>query len=111
MDMNAATAKAIGAERNIAGLTVRELAAASRIPERSLMRVLQAERDIKVNQVADIAQALGIYPHELIEHAEQILSRSKRERPTLIALSQEDVTLAAHDRDIQSEYEGHEEMP
>lgn len=75
MDMNEATAKAIGAERSIASLTVRELAAAAGIPERSLMRVLQAERDIKVNQVAAIATALGIYPHELIEHAERILER------------------------------------
>ena len=78
MDMNEATSKAIGAERDIAGMTVRELAAASGIPERSLMRVLQAERDIKVNQVAAIALALGIYPHELIETAENLLARERR---------------------------------
>lgn len=89
MDMNSATAKAIGAERVIAGLTVRELALASGIPERSLMRVLQAERDIKVNQIAEIAQALGVYPHELVEHAEQILARSGRERPRLLSAPSE----------------------
>lgn len=78
MDMNEAVASAINAERAIAKLTVRSLAEASGIPERSLMRVLQAERDIKISQVAQIASALGIYPHELIEHAEQILARHDR---------------------------------
>lgn len=87
MDMNKAVAKAIGAERNIAGLTVRKLAAVSGIPERSLMRILQAERDIKINQVQAIARALKLYPHEIIEHAEQILARASREAPTLIALN------------------------
>lgn len=89
MDMNEATSKAIGAERGIAGMTVRDLASASGIPERSLMRVLQAERDIKVNQVAQIAAALGIYPHELIETAEQLLAREQRGRATLITMATE----------------------
>lgn len=78
MDMNEAVSKAIGAERVIAKLTVRELAASSGIPERSLVRVLQNEREIKVNQVAQIAGALGIYPHELIETAENLLEREGR---------------------------------
>lgn len=81
MDMNEAVAKAISAERSIAGMTVKELAAEAGIPERSLMRVLQAERDIKVNQVEQIANALRLYPHEIIEHAETILERSRREAP------------------------------
>lgn len=79
MDMNEATSAAISAERAIAKLTVKELSALSGIPERSLMRILQAERDIKVNQIADLAAALRIYPHELIESAEIILARDGRE--------------------------------
>ncbi len=83
MDMNEAVAKAIGAERTISGMTVRTLSEAAGIPERSLMRILQSEREIKVNQVAQIAEALRLYPHEIIEHAEVILERAKRDAPTL----------------------------
>lgn len=78
MDMNEATAKAIAAERSIAGITIRELSIQANIPQSSLMRVLQAEREIKVNQVAKIALALGLYPHEIIETAENILEREQR---------------------------------
>jgi len=78
MDMNEATAKAIQAERAIADVTVRELSARAGIPLSSLMRVLGAERDIKINQVAQLATALGVYPHELVEAAEQILARNTR---------------------------------
>jgi len=81
--MNEAVAKALSAERTIAGLTVRKLAEVAGIPERSLMRILQAERDIKVNQIELLAQALRLYPHEIIEHAEQILERSQRAKPDL----------------------------
>lgn len=48
MDMNQAIAKAISAERAIAGMTVRELSEASGIPVSTLMRILSAERDIKI---------------------------------------------------------------
>ncbi len=78
MDMNEATAKAIQAERAIADITVRDLSQRAGIPLSSLMRVLSAERDIKVNQVAQIATVLGVYPHEILEHAEQILARAQR---------------------------------
>lgn len=87
MDMNEATSRAIAAERAIAGLTVRELAERAGIPERSLMRILQAERDIKVNQIAQIADTLSLYPHEIIEHAENILARSIREAPNLATIT------------------------
>lgn len=87
MDINEATARAIAAERAIAGITVRALAAKAGIPERSLMRVLQAEREIKVVQVAQIAQALEIYPHEIIERAEVILARSEKSGPPAVGAS------------------------
>ncbi|MDF2805434.1 MAG: hypothetical protein K0S43_380 [Cellulosimicrobium sp.] len=78
MDINEAVARALQAERAIAGLTVRQLAAKSGMPERSLMRVLQAEREIKVKQVAELAAAFEIYPHEILEQAELILARQDR---------------------------------
>ncbi|MHB1063568.1 MAG: helix-turn-helix domain-containing protein [Georgenia sp.] len=86
MDMNDAVARAISAERSIAKMTVKALAKDSGIPERSLMRVLQAEREIKVNQVAQLATALGVFPHEIIEHAEQILARHERGPASVIHL-------------------------
>lgn len=79
MDMNEATAKAITAERAIADLTVRELSERSGIPLSSLMRILGAEREIKVNQIAKLAEALALYPHEIIESAENILDRDGRD--------------------------------
>ena len=85
MDINEATAKAISAERAIAGLTVRELSARSGIPMSSLMRALSAEREIKINQIAQLAAAFEIYPHELVEHAERILERDGRAGLALVA--------------------------
>lgn len=76
--MNEATAKAIAAERGIAHITIKELSKRAGVPERTLIRLLAAEREIKVNQVAKIATALRIYPHELIETAENILERRGR---------------------------------
>lgn len=111
MDMNEAVAKAIGAERDIAGITIRELSAKAEIPQSSLMRVLQAEREIKVNQVAAIAAVLKLYPHEIIEHAEIILSRANRTAPNLKPVSDLGYTLAASDVDIDSEIEAQQQEP
>jgi transcriptional regulator with XRE-family HTH domain len=74
--MNEAMAKAISAERAISGMTVKELSAASGIPERTLMRMLLAERDIKIDQLALVADAFGIAPHQLMARAEEIRARS-----------------------------------
>lgn len=75
MDMNTAVSKALKAERAVADLTVRELAEKARLPERTLMRVLHGERDIKMNQIARLAKALDVPPHEIIRHAERIHAR------------------------------------
>ena len=83
MDMNEAVAKALGAERTISEMTVRKLAQEAGIPERSLMRILQAEREINVNQIEKLARAFKLYPHEIIEHAETILERAERAAPAL----------------------------
>jgi transcriptional regulator with XRE-family HTH domain len=129
MDINEATARAIAAERAISGMTVRELAARAGIPERSLMRVLQAEREIKVVQVAQLAEAFAIYPHEIVERAEVILARAERDRPTPEAtvhafpsrpsvagttVAEPRVIAAMEDydgEDLVAEMESHEEQP
>lgn len=74
--MNEAMAKAIASERAISGMTVKQLAEASGIPERTLMRMLQAERDIKVDQLALVAAAFDLPPHKLMARAEEIRERA-----------------------------------
>lgn len=100
--MNKAVAKALSAERTIAGLTVRKLAEVAGIPERSLMRILQAERDIKVNQIELLAQALRLYPHEIIEHAEQILERSQRAKPDLSNVTHADFGVGGGEQTVET---------
>lgn len=75
MDMNHAIAKAISAERVIAGMTVRELSEASGIPVSTLMRILSAERDIKINQIAQLARAFHTTPADLVWRAQELIRR------------------------------------
>lgn len=116
MDINKATAKAIAAERAIAGLTVRELSEKAGIPLSTLMRILGAEREIKVTQVDRLAHAFGIYPHEIIERAEAILGRQALPpaqvtvlRSVPASMSEADVMLAARDADDDAEAEAQTE--
>lgn len=75
MNMNHAIAKAISAERAIAGMTVRELSEASGIPVSTLMRILSAERDIKINQIAQLARAFHTTPADLVWRAQELIRR------------------------------------
>lgn len=75
MDMNHAIAKAISAERAIAGMTVRELSEPSGIPVSTLMRILSAERDIKINQIAQLARAFHTTPADLVWRAQELIRR------------------------------------
>jgi transcriptional regulator with XRE-family HTH domain len=83
MDMNEATAKTIASERSAAGLTIKRLAERSGVPERTLIRILKNERDIKVTQLAQLAEVFGVYPHELIQSAEAFIERDQRGPVTL----------------------------
>jgi transcriptional regulator with XRE-family HTH domain len=83
MDMNEATAKAIASERSAAGLTIKRLAECSGVPQRTLIRMLKNERDIKVTQLEQLAKVFGIYPHELIVSAEAFIERERRGPVTL----------------------------
>ena len=40
--------------------------------------MLKNERDIKVTQIAQLAEVFGINPHELIEEAEKFIARAAR---------------------------------
>lgn len=113
MDINQATARAISAERAIAGLTVRELSARSGIPVSTLMRILGAEREIKISQIELLAGAFGIYPHEIVEQAEVIMERAARPAGVVPGLrvvehaAPEDHILAARDVDDDEEAASH----
>ncbi|MEA5645899.1 MAG: helix-turn-helix transcriptional regulator [Cutibacterium granulosum] len=82
MDINEAVAAAIRAQRAVSGHTVRELAERSGVPLSTLMRILGAQRDIKVTQVADIAKVLDVAPCEIVEDAERIMGRQNTEQPS-----------------------------
>ena len=112
MDMNEAVAKAVGAERTIADMTVRKLAEEAGIPERSLMRILQAEREINVNQIEKLARAFKLYPHEIIEHAETILERAERTTPdmsnvTQVSFGQSDNVSGSSDTEVSEKKVAH----
>ena len=96
MDMNQAVAKAIAAERAISGLTVRQLSAVSGVPVSSLMRILGAEREIKVTQLEQLATAFGITPVDIIMRAQEIRERAEAAPlPVVDAVDTEDLILAA----------------
>lgn len=84
MDMNEATSKAIAAERSAARMTIKELAKESGVPERTLIRLIKNERNINVNQLAQISNAIGLYPHELIETAERYLKRENKKETSSV---------------------------
>lgn len=115
MDMNEATAKAISAERAAAGLTIKELSEKADIPERTLMRILKAERDIKINQISQLAEALELYPHEIVSEAEKYISREERAsvmfRESKGADYSDSFNLVAKRGDIEREQEMYNDLP
>ncbi len=93
MDMNEATAKAIAAERGASGLSIKALSEKSGIPERTLIRILKDERDIKINQVAQLCEVFGILPSTLMEEAQKFQLRESSDSPTT-ERSQHDLPLS-----------------
>lgn len=112
MDMNEATSKAIAAERSAAHLTIKELAKKANLNERTLIRLLQNERNINVIQLAQLAEVFGVYPHELIEAAERFIERAERGPVSLSvepdsndATARDYYAMAAKHGDIEAEQE------
>ena len=114
MDINEATAKAIQAERAAAGLTIKDLSERSGVPISTLMRILKSERDIKVNQIAQLADVLDLYPHEILQEAEKYIEREERapiNLNTTDAEHPERFTLVAKRGDIEAEQDMYNELP
>lgn len=101
MDMNQAVAKAIAAERAIAGLTVRELSTRADIPLSTLMRILGAEREIKITQLEQLAAVFGITPVDIVLRAQEICERAEvQPLPVVDEVDTEDLILAAKSREV-----------
>ncbi len=66
---NAAVAAELRAERAAKQMTVDALAAASGVPKGTLLRYLNAQRDIPVPALADLASALSIDPAVVLDRA------------------------------------------
>lgn len=71
-----AVAATLRAERAAADLTTLALAELSGVPERTLMRILAAERDISVKQIDLLTRALGISSAYVMTEAERRLERA-----------------------------------
>lgn len=77
MDINEAMAAVIRGEMGAQRVTWRELAARSGIPERTLARLLKPERDMNLDHLFAIAEALGRPAGDLMREAEDRRDRSK----------------------------------
>ncbi|MDR1294440.1 MAG: helix-turn-helix transcriptional regulator [Bifidobacteriaceae bacterium] len=75
VDINQATALALRAERAISGMTLRDLARASGVPRSTLVRVLDASREIRVTTVDQLAEAMGIPALTIHERAYELMRR------------------------------------
>ena len=65
--------------------------------ERTLIRLLQNERNINVIQLAQLAEVFGVYPHELIEAAERFIERAER-GPVSLSVEPDSDDATARDR-------------
>ena len=106
--MNEAVAKAINFERQAAHITIAKLAEESGVNVRTLNRILQAQRNINVIQLKQLADVLGVYPHEIVEMAEAFARKDmeyKRRMAQMEALESEvdDIAQKLHEGASPSE--------
>lgn len=77
--LNAALAATLNGERVASGMTFDELAAATGISKRTLLRQLSTmERDMNIATVAAIATAVGLPLTDVLVAAERRLERTQR---------------------------------
>ena len=69
--LNGAVVRQVKAERAASGMTVDQLAEASGIPVRSLVRYLNFERELKLGMIDKLASGLGMSPDVLVTRAIQ----------------------------------------
>jgi transcriptional regulator with XRE-family HTH domain len=69
--LNGAVVRQLKAERAASGMTIEDLAKASGIPVRSLVRYLNFERAISLDMVDKLASGLGLSPATLLTRARE----------------------------------------
>lgn len=79
MNINQATAKALQAARVVSGLTYEELSQKTGMNVQAIYRVFGAKGEIKVTQLASLADAMGLTPIDIMDDALRILKRDKGE--------------------------------
>jgi transcriptional regulator with XRE-family HTH domain len=77
IDATEAVAAELRAERAAARLTVEELAERSGVHRGTLLRYLNAKRDIPVSTLIQIAEGLNIAPHLILERAAERMSEKR----------------------------------
>lgn len=77
MNINQATAKALQAARVVSGLTYDELSKKTGLNVQAIYRVFGAKGEIKVTQLASLADAMGLTPIDIMNDALRILDRNK----------------------------------
>ena len=75
--LNAAAAAELRDLREEKGMTVRGLSAASGVPLRTLVRLLQGERSITFDPLCALADALGVSVSTIISRAEERLREER----------------------------------
>lgn len=76
LGLNAALAATLNGERVACGMTFEQLAKASGIPKRTLMRKISTlERHLSIEETRMIAAAFGLTPVDVLERAEDRLAR------------------------------------
>lgn len=115
------------------GFTALKVAQSTNRSPAAFNRWLNGKVDIPVVVLCEAAEVIGVEPQDIVDAAysrmvvtlgeldgttygDEVTAHSQVEVDALEKsdpqpMSQASYTLAAHDRDIQSEYEGHEEMP
>ena len=76
--LTVATGRQIAAERTAAGYSLKELSAISGVSVESLHRYELAKRDAPLKALAQIADALGMRPSQLMAAAEQRADRDEQ---------------------------------
>ena len=76
-DATEAVAAELRAERAAARLTVEELADLSGVHRGTLLRYLNAKRDIPVSTLVQIAEGLGVPAHLILERASERMSEKR----------------------------------
>lgn len=111
--LNGAIAGQLRAERSRARVTFDELHERTDVSRRTLIRLLNGERQISMAALESICEALGLSPSDVIASAQRHLEQEARAVLRLAphTMSDEGHMVAASDHDYDAEIEAMQEDP